>query len=248
DRWNQANPPGRRGASSEERARAKLLEGRLTPDVSEAESAYMSVVLSYPRTPAASEALLRLGQVLVAVAMADNDTVTARRAVDYLDRLVSEYPGSEHPTLGMLWLARAHQLAGDLPSACTVTRDALRAGVADPVMNGLLETEQSTLCSAVADSDVRPSTPPAQRTTPPPARQQTERPPARQQAERPPDERRDAGAELQRFAVQAAALRDRNGADNLAERLRRAGFEPRVVRVEGSSLYRVRLGRYTGTQ
>jgi hypothetical protein len=239
DRWIAANPSGRRGASSEERARARLLEGRLTPDIAEAESAYMSVVLSYPRTRAAPEALLRLGQVLVAVAMADTDSVTARRAVDYLGRLVDEYPGSEHRTLGMLWLARAHQLAGDGPSACTVTRDALRAGVADPVMNGLFETERTAMCDgAPAAPGDAPRAAAAERATPP----------ARSPERTPPGRATPPTPELERFAVQAAAVRDRTGAERLAERLRRAGFDPRVVRVEGSSLHRVRLGRYDGTQ
>jgi cell division septation protein DedD len=240
DRWIAANPPGARRASTEDRARARLLEGRLTPDVGEAEEAYRSVVLSYPRTRAAPEAMLRLGQVLVAVAMTDADTAAARRAVDYLDRLVDDYPGSEHRTLGMLWLARAHEVAGDHASACGVTRDALRAGIADPVMNGLFETERAAACEA-AVAGARPDVPPvrteSQRTEPPPAR-----------GDRPPPARPDPPTRgVQRFAVQAAALRDRAGADALVARLRRAGFDPRIVRVEGSALHRVRLGSYDGT-
>ncbi len=46
------------------------------------------------------------------------------------------------------------------------------------------------------------------------------------------------------FAVQAGAFAERAGADALVERLRRAGFEPRLTRVEGSDLVRVRVGRF----
>lgn len=241
DRWFAANPAGARGAGTEDRARARLLEGRLTPDVGEAEEAYRSVVLSYPRTRAAPEAMLRLGQVLVAVAMADADSAAARRAVEYLGRLVDDYPGSEHRTLGMLWLARAHEVAGDHASACSVTRDALLGGIADPVMNGLFETERTAACTAATDGP-RPDDPQARseppRADPPPTRGVERAPPARPD---PPT------GEVQRFAVQAAALRDRAGADALVARLRRAGFDPRIVRVEGSALHRVRLGRYEGT-
>jgi cell division septation protein DedD len=240
-RWIAANPPGARAASPEDRARARLLEGRLTPDVASAEEAYRSVVLSYPRTRAAPEAMLRLGQVLVAVAMADADSAAARRAVDYLDRLVDDYPGSEHRTLGMLWLARAHEVVGDHPSACAVTADALRAGIADPVMNGLFETEREAACNtslAGGRPDDAARAGAARAPTQPPARRTERAPPVRPD---PPT------GQLERFAVQAAALRDRAGADALVARLRRAGFDPRVVRLEGSTLHRVRLGRYTGT-
>lgn len=47
------------------------------------------------------------------------------------------------------------------------------------------------------------------------------------------------------FAVQTGAFRSRSGADALLGRLRRAGFEARLVRVPGSELTRVRVGVFT---
>jgi cell division protein FtsN len=44
--------------------------------------------------------------------------------------------------------------------------------------------------------------------------------------------------------VQAGAFRSLDGALSLAERLRDAGFDPRVVRVPEDPLIRVRLGRF----
>jgi cell division septation protein DedD len=236
DRWIAANPTSSRRTDAEDRARAQLLAGRLTSDVGEAESAYMSVVLSHPRTRAAPEALLRLGQVLVAVAIADDDTLTARRATDYLGRLVEDYPRSEERPLGLLWLARAHEVAGAHADACAVTREALRADIEDPVLASLFETERDTACAAAqqAGSPAREAGPPARSGA-------GDRPPPTSSAERTPP------AALERFAVQAAAVRNRAGAETLAARLRSAGFDPRIVRVEGSSLHRVRLGLFANT-
>jgi cell division septation protein DedD len=236
DRWIAANPPGSRRVNSEDRARARLLQGRLTADVREAEEAYLSVVLSYPRTRVAPDAMLRLGQVLVAVAIADGDTAVAGRASGYLQRLVDDYPGSDQRTLGMLWLARAHEIAGAPHAACDVTRSALRAGIADPVLASLFETERDAACSTTRPGVAGP----ADSTRAPERRAERQRTPPPPPAERP-------APTLERFSVQAAAVRDRAGAERLAARLRQAGFDPRIVRVEGSGLHRVRMGRYVNT-
>lgn len=47
-----------------------------------------------------------------------------------------------------------------------------------------------------------------------------------------------------RYAVQFGAFSTEERADRLAETLAQAGFETRVVRVQGSSLVRVRVGRF----
>ncbi|MBX6366185.1 MAG: SPOR domain-containing protein, partial [Gemmatimonadetes bacterium] len=49
------------------------------------------------------------------------------------------------------------------------------------------------------------------------------------------------------YALQSGAFRSRDGADDLARRLRRAGFEPRLVRLRDGHLILVRIGRFTGT-
>ncbi len=50
--------------------------------------------------------------------------------------------------------------------------------------------------------------------------------------------------EVGRHAVQLGAFSSEERADGLARALARAGFEARVVRVEGNSLVRVRIGRF----
>jgi cell division septation protein DedD len=233
ERW-ESSSVGSRRPEPEDRARARLLQGRLSSDIAEAESAYMSVVLSYPRTRAAPEALLRLGQVLVAVAIADADTATARRATDYLARLVDDYPRSEERPLGMLWLARAHEVAGSHADACDVTRDALRTDIPDPVLASLFEAERETACGAAQDGAS------AREATPARTGAEDRPPPVSTRPAEPP-------ATVERFAVQTAAVRNREGAEALAGRLRRAGFDPRIVTVAGSELHRVRLGRFANT-
>lgn len=47
-----------------------------------------------------------------------------------------------------------------------------------------------------------------------------------------------------RFAVQSGAFRARAGADALMARLRQAGLQPRLVRVPGNDLMRVRVGAF----
>jgi cell division septation protein DedD len=46
------------------------------------------------------------------------------------------------------------------------------------------------------------------------------------------------------WTVQLGAFAARGRADGFADRLRDAGFEVRVVQVEGSDLWRVRSGRF----
>src|SRR5690606_40365968 len=45
-------------------------------------------------------------------------------------------------------------------------------------------------------------------------------------------------------SVQVGAFRNPRGAQDLAARLRSAGFEPRIITVEGNTLLRVRVGYF----
>jgi SPOR domain/Tetratricopeptide repeat len=64
----------------------------------------------------------------------------------------------------------------------------------------------------------------------------------------PPDELPVAAAESGRYAVQLGAFSSRDRAERLAARVREAGFDPRLVVVEGSRLVRVRVGRFDSAQ
>ena len=63
--WEQEYGQPGSDATSADRARALYLRGLLTSDAAAAESAFLSVVLSYPSSAVAPQALLRLGQGLL---------------------------------------------------------------------------------------------------------------------------------------------------------------------------------------
>lgn len=134
----------------------------------------------------------------------------------YLTRLVDDFPGGEHAPEARLWLARGEFLAGRPASACEIARAGLAAGAAAEVQR-LLRLHEERACTAVAQD--RP----------------IGRPAGDDAAAVPADAR---------FAVQSGAFRGRAGADRLVARLRRDDFEPRLVRVAGSALMRVRVGGF----
>jgi TolA-binding protein len=137
DRWHRANPAS---------AHALLLEARLAVDAVAAEAAYQAIALSYPTSPHAPEALLRLGQGLVAAAELGTRRVAAARAATYLERLISDYPRSPYRAHGQLWLVRAHTLVGSKDRACTVAREALNAPIADEDLAHMVRVEFSAQC------------------------------------------------------------------------------------------------------
>src|SRR5699024_10836124 len=111
-------------ASVQIRARALLLRARLTTDVGEAERDYLNLVLAHPYTPEIPEALLRLGQGLLA-------SGESGRAAGYLHRLVTDYPRSVQRPVGALWLARARRAEQRYEDACRVAREGIDYAHAD---------------------------------------------------------------------------------------------------------------------
>ncbi len=221
-------------ADERERARALLLRARLAPDFPSAESDYLSLVLGYPLSPYTPEGLLRLGQGLLAA----NEPV---RATGYLARLVADYPGRPERSLAMLWLARAQLAARQLAAACNTARNALR-DTSDPDLASLIRHEEQVACAAASGDEARAiaTTTPATAPEPPPAAapaRDTHTMPARDQAD--PDGR---------FTVQTGAFRQQATIDATVARLRRAGYDPRVVTVPANALVRVRIGRFGSRQ
>ena len=226
DRWwsarDEVDVPG------SDMARALMLRAQLAPDLDAAEPDYLSIVLGYPTSDYAPEALLRLGQGL----LAEGD---ATRAAAYLERLVADYPGRRQRTPALLWLARANTAARRPGAACSAAREGLQA-TNDPDLRAMLQVEAGASCAV--------------RTGPAPVEQTEPRAEPRQQAAAPGDTRPGTETSPQpsattgEFAVQAGAFRYRESAEALMDRLREAGHEPRLVRVPTSSLLRVRVGRF----
>jgi cell division septation protein DedD len=231
-----------------ERARALMLRARLAGDPAEAENHYLSIVFGYPISPEAPQALLRLGQGLLAVG-------DAPRAAGYLQRLVADYPGRPERNLGQLWLARAQRAERQYAQACTTAREGLR-DARDPDLVTLLRDEEAAACSGAGtvaragDGAARTDPPPPATTATPPATAPstppagtppaTPRRTAPDRAEATPPARAAGGG---RFAAQAGAYRQQESVDDIMARLRRAGYEPRAVLIPGSQLIRVRVGR-----
>lgn len=145
DRWTQQNPETR-ALDGRVRAHALLLGARLAADSESAASGYLAVALGYPLSPHAGEALLRLGQGLLIRAVTGEEPAAADRAVAYLQRLVSDYPGSPHRSTAVLWLTRAQVRSGRSAQACRTAFDALSMGVDDPDVDDMLRVEHATWC------------------------------------------------------------------------------------------------------
>lgn len=218
EQWWKAVDGGR-NVSSDMRARAHLLRARLAPDLRSAERDYLAVALGHPTTPYAPHALLALGQGF----LASGDRA---RAVSYLQRLIDDYPGSPLRPVGLLWVARTRRLEGDAAGACVAAR-AGHAG-AGPDVAALLRREEQAACQPAEQGHAAP-------------RGQDQS--AARDAGRTPQTQRPAATQG-RFAVQSGAFRQVDGARALADRLRSAGYEPRIVLVSGSRLLRVRVGRF----
>ena len=203
DRWwsarNEFDIPG------SDKARALMLRAQLATDPEEAEPDYLAVVLGYPTSPHAPEALLRLGQGLLA-------TGDATRAAAYLERLVADYPGRPQRTPGLLWLARANIAARRPSAACSAAREGLQT-TSDPDLRAMLQVEAGASCGIGPQPSAEPEEP-------------------------------DEPAATGEYAVQTGAFRYRRSADDLIERLRDAGHQPRLVRVPRNDLLRVRIGRF----
>lgn len=217
-----------------DRARALVLRARLQPEPAAAEADYLAVILGYPTSDQAPEALLRLGQGLLA-------TGQAARAAGYLRRLAADYPGRPQHTLGMLWLARAETAARNPRAACAAAREGLADAGPQPDLAAMLRLEEAASCAiggpaagqAGQIAPARETPAPAGGSPPPPARA-TPEPPASGVAGEP------AGS----WAVQTGAFRYRDGADALQARLEAAGYDARAVLVPNSTLLRIRVGRF----
>ncbi|MCI0435401.1 MAG: SPOR domain-containing protein [Gemmatimonadetes bacterium] len=136
------------GLPSDVRAHALFLSGRLATGWSDAEPAYASLALSYPTSPHAPAALLRLGQGLVTVAATRADG-SAVRAIGYLERLTNDYPNAPDRAAAWLWLGRAYHAAQRLRPACDALATA--AGLsADRETGNLIRDERARFCAPAA--------------------------------------------------------------------------------------------------
>jgi cell division septation protein DedD len=213
--WQRANPTGS-STDPNARAHALYLAARLTTDATKAGELYLSLALSHPTAPDTPDALLRLGQGLLAGG-------EASRAVNYLERLVMDYPAATSRAQAQLWLARAQLAAGNAIAACNIAEAALGQGVSDPEISAAIRDERKAACA-------NPGAPaPSVVTTP------------SNPANAPAASSDQASG---RYALQTGAYLELDRALSSVAELRRLGYDARIVYVGDSSLARVRIGRF----
>lgn len=120
DRWREARGGD---ASPEQRTRAGFLRARLTRDADSAASRYLRVAVD-GGPGYGDRAWLRLAQMRLAAG-------EPGRALQVLDRLRSDYPGTELAARSWLWTGHARRAAGQGEEACAAWRRAMESSRAD---------------------------------------------------------------------------------------------------------------------
>ncbi len=254
----QATPPGTPGY-----AEGLFWRAVTASKVEDAERDYLRIVIEYPLSPRAEDALIRLAEL----EMMRGDRTRAQR---HLQRLIIEHPNGPARARASYWLARVFFEANDLPRACNELNVArARAAASDVELRNQVDyqaqrcvgvnvvvvpqqtptqpapapttpTQQAPAQTNTAVASPPPSPPIAAppTTTPIPAPTQTTPPRASPTAPAPSPARR-SGPE---FTVQVAAFPTKAAADSFTESLRAKGYD---VRVWGTAApFRVRIGRY----
>lgn len=200
----------------QELARGLWYRALLTVDASLAEMDYRRLVVEFPGSDYAEEALLRLARGAATV----GDVAAAHR---YLDILVQDYPGSPHRL-------EARSLRDRLGQAPETPADAPDAGAA---------AEVTLPDPAVVQDTTVAEDPPAREDT-----AITRDTVAEAADEPPPEPEPDPTPDPGNYAVQLGAFSSPDGARAMADQARDEGLEVRVVVVRGSEYFRVRLGAF----
>ncbi|MBI4545020.1 MAG: SPOR domain-containing protein [Gemmatimonadetes bacterium] len=229
-RWWQEAAAAAAPADGGLHARALLLRASLATDRDTAQADYLALVLGYPTAPQASEALLRLGQGLLAA----GDT---SRGLAYLERLAADYPQSPSRAAGLLWLARAYAAGRQGEEACRAAARGLAAPSSDADLVTMLRAEERRHCLAVRPAPAPPARAAAARYA-----VQAGAFRARAGAEKIASELRSAGFEprivyvagSELIRVRVGRFGSRADADALARRINAAGLEGFVVADAGA--------------
>jgi cell division septation protein DedD len=206
----------RAAAPQRDQQRSLWLRGRLTPDPTLADLDFQRIVVLYPSSPYAPQALLRLAQS----AHAHGDGATAERHVASIAR---DYPASPVRAEAEAWL----RSAGTPPPPSAVTPPSTTLPPSSQPVAVQPPSAQPPSTQPVATQP--PATQPA--TTVPPVE------PATPRASAPADAVLD-------WAVQFGAFTDQERAFALHQQLFDAGLAARLVRVSGSGFLHVRIGRF----
>jgi len=216
-------------------ARGLWLRALLTVDPSLAEMEYRRIVVEFPGSEVAEESLMRLARG----AEFAGDLAGAER---YLEILLRDYPGSP---LRVEAQSFRDQLASH-PAPLPVPAGELEADP-EPAVESEIEPEPAV------DPEPEPDQAPEPEPHPEPEPDQIPEPEPEPEAEAEVDPEVPGDPTPQMhpdqvegdWAVQLAAYRSVEDASDLLSRLRAQGWIPRVVRIEGADLVRVRIGTFT---
>jgi cell division septation protein DedD len=239
----------------------------LAASAADAESDYKHIVVDYPLTAQAPDALLRLAQL--ELARGDRDA-----ALSHLQRIPRDYPNSRSLARANYWIARVFFEKNDLVNGCAANANALArldsteielrnqiqyqgqrcpapgAGVAAQSPSPTQSQPVSQPPRAVAPSDSARTEKPASTEAKPsadakPTEGDTKAIGADTKAipeTKPVTPAAEAKVAKLEYSVQVAAYKTRADADKLTENLKNRGYEARVD--VSPDWFRVRVGRY----
>src|SRR5256714_164847 len=240
----------------------------LAASAADAESDYKHIVVDYPLTPQAPDALLRLAQL--ELARGDRDA-----ALGHLQRIPRDYPHSKSLPRANYWIARVFFEKNDVANGCAANASALaqldsteielrnqiqyqgqrcplpRASVVMPQTAQTTPTIDSAVGTAQKSVDAKRPTPPAEANDTKPSIVDPAKPPVVKAqvtpevptvADRTAKVKMPADVKAVEYSVQVAAYKTRSDADKLATSLQTRGYDARVD--VSSDWFRVRIGRY----
>lgn len=236
----------------------------LAASAADAERDYKHIVVDYPLTSQAPEALLRLAQL--ELARGDRDA-----ALGHLQRIPRDYPSSKSLARAHYWIARVFFEKGDLVNGCAANASAVaQLDVSEVELRNQIQYQgqRCPVATAAAVSQSQPAVvdsalPSVEKTVelkrPAPLAAATDAKPGSADPARPVvvDSTRAAvvesadvaltkGAAVNagkpEFSLQVAAYKTQPEAENLAAGLRKRGYEARVD--VSPDWFRVRIGRY----
>lgn len=241
---------------SAQHAQALYWRASLASDAAEAERGYRRVIVEYPATRWAGDALLNLAQL--ELARGDQE-----RALVHLYRFEREHPTHESRARASFWLARLHFDKKNEPRGCAALATArVAASPEDVELRNQIDyygqrclgvdtaaAPAHPVAAATAPANMPGSTPPSTPAHTPVTSSVSTSAPLPSAAER--DSQRvapasDSAAATQLgvggYTVQVAAYDTRPAAEALIERLKGRGYTARLA--SNARPFRVRIGRY----
>ncbi|HEX6535779.1 MAG TPA: SPOR domain-containing protein [Gemmatimonadaceae bacterium] len=235
---------------SPEYAEALYWRAVVAATAADAERDLRTLIIEYPLSTRAGDALMRLAQL--EMTRGDDD-----QALTHLQRVVKEHPESPMRARAEFWMARVLFERNDAPGACARLADAARETPPSQVEMHNQIDYLSQRCVGVDTSAARAAAPAAAAPAPAPQHVTRERasapphtaapaapaaPAASTPAPAAAHTAAHAASSAPGYTVQVAAYSTRKYAEKLRATLAARGYDARVV--DSGKIFRVRVGRY----